>query len=89
MKPVMKPEITVVKVHEERITTFDFPVTLTGYDPYTDQFFEGEFNYFHGLLKPISYEANKGKKLSPRFLSLAMAFMKTVKEDYDLEKGNK
>ncbi|GIN74041.1 hypothetical protein J14TS2_45160 [Bacillus sp. J14TS2] len=78
----MKPEVTILKVYEDEITEYDFPIYLTGYDPYTDQKFKGSFVYSNGLLKPISYSTTKGEKISKKFISWANAAILSFKEEY-------
>lgn len=78
----MKPEISIEQVYTDKITLDDFPVYLQGYDPKSDQEFEGKFNYTNGVIVPSVYWTSNGEKLSTSFAKYAGSFMRRAKEEY-------
>ncbi|QOS89239.1 hypothetical protein [Peribacillus sp. JNUCC41] len=79
----MKSKLHVEEVFVAELTQQDFPVYLLGYDPFTDQNFKGKFVYRDGELLPVSYETSRNKKISTRFVTEAVSYMRRYKEDYE------
>lgn len=76
-----KPEMTVVAVHEEVASNTSL-VDLKGYDPYTNQHYEGSFNYSPGQLTPVKYSPSKGVEISTRYVQFAIAFLQEFEGQY-------
>lgn len=78
----MKPEVTVMFAYEDEIEDFHFPVHMSGYDPYSSQYFEGKFSMSNNVFRPIEYTTDKGMKISPQTRQHAKLFLTEYERQY-------